>query len=148
MYMYNKIYREQSIPVIALWCPAFSNHGLKHFSLLQLLFDHLLCLPFKESCRTLEIYFSLFSGRIASYQFQFLCYFLSGCLYTPRPLIYRVALNDVTSLTTYRTHTRVSDTNICIYIYVVRTRGKAIIGMALQAIVRQNNNYNYNNRKL
>ena len=28
MYMYiNKIYREKSIPMIALWCPAFSNHG-------------------------------------------------------------------------------------------------------------------------
>ena len=23
----NKIYREISIPMIALWCPAFSNHG-------------------------------------------------------------------------------------------------------------------------
>ena len=23
----NKIYREKSIPMIALWCPAFSNHG-------------------------------------------------------------------------------------------------------------------------
>ena len=23
----NKIYREKSIPMTALWCPAFSNHG-------------------------------------------------------------------------------------------------------------------------
>ena len=23
----NKIYREKTIPMIALWCPAFSNHG-------------------------------------------------------------------------------------------------------------------------
>ena len=23
----NKIYREKSIPMSALWCPAFSNHG-------------------------------------------------------------------------------------------------------------------------
>ena len=42
--IYNKIYREKSISMIALWCPAFSNHGwlyqscLKHNSLLYLLF--------------------------------------------------------------------------------------------------------------
>ena len=34
----NKIYKEKSIPMIALWCPAFKNHGwlscLKHNSLL------------------------------------------------------------------------------------------------------------------
>ena len=24
---YNKIYREKSIPMTALWCPAFSYHG-------------------------------------------------------------------------------------------------------------------------
>ena len=23
----NKIYREKSIPMTALWCPTFSNHG-------------------------------------------------------------------------------------------------------------------------
>ena len=26
-YIDNKIYREKSIPMSALWCPAFSNHG-------------------------------------------------------------------------------------------------------------------------
>ena len=26
MYMYI-VYREKSIPMTALWCPAFSNHG-------------------------------------------------------------------------------------------------------------------------
>ena len=25
--MRNKIYREKSIPMTALWCPAFSDHG-------------------------------------------------------------------------------------------------------------------------
>ena len=24
---HNEIYREKSIPMTALWCPAFSNHG-------------------------------------------------------------------------------------------------------------------------
>ena len=24
---YNRIYREKRIPMTALWCPAFSNHG-------------------------------------------------------------------------------------------------------------------------
>ena len=55
--------------------------------------------------------------------------------YAPRPLIDRAPGNDVTSLTTYTTHTRVGDTRIYIiyniYIYIVRTRGKAIIGMAI-----------------
>ena len=27
IHSYNKIYREQSIPMTALWCPAFSYHG-------------------------------------------------------------------------------------------------------------------------
>ena len=41
-----------------------------------------------------------------------------------------------TCLTTYATHTREVDENIYnLYVYVVRTRGKAIIGMALRAIV-------------
>ena len=53
--------------------------------------------------------------------------------YAPRPLIDRAPGNDVTSLTTYTTHTRVGDTRKK-YIYIVRTRGKAIIGMALRAI--------------
>ena len=58
--------------------------------------------------------------------------------YAPRPLIDRAPGNDVTSLTTYTTHTRVGDTRI----YIVRTRGKAIIGMALRAIKRNvKNNY-------
>ena len=35
--------------------------------------------------------------------------------YAPRPLIDRAPGNDVTSLTTYTTHTRVGDTNIYIY---------------------------------
>ena len=26
-FIFNKIYREKSIPMSALWCPAFSNHG-------------------------------------------------------------------------------------------------------------------------
>ena len=40
----NKIYREKSIPMIALWCPTFSNQSwltfscMKHNILLQLLF--------------------------------------------------------------------------------------------------------------
>ena len=42
----------------------------------------------------------------------------------------------VTSLTTYTTHADVSDTRKKKYIYIVRTRGKAIIGMALRAIKR------------
>ena len=46
-----------------------------------------------------------------------------------KKLIDRAPRNDVTSLTT---HTRVSDTRI--YINILRTRGKAIIGMALRAI--------------
>ena len=50
--------------------------------------------------------------------------------YVPRPLI------DRTSLTMYTMHTHVSDTRIytVIYIIIVRTRGKAIIEMALWAI--------------
>ena len=52
----------------------------------------------------------------------------------PRPLIDRAPQNDATSLTTYTMHTHASDTNIYIYIYIVRTHVKAIIGMALRAI--------------
>ena len=26
-YIENKIYREKSIPMTALWCPAFNTHG-------------------------------------------------------------------------------------------------------------------------
>ena len=46
-------------------------------------------------------------------------------IYVPRPLIDRAPENDVTSLTMYTTHTRVSETNIytCIYIYI-KPRGK------------------------
>ena len=29
--MINKIYREKSIPMTALWCPAFSNHVMADF---------------------------------------------------------------------------------------------------------------------
>ena len=60
---------------------------------------------------------------------------MTAFFYAPRPLIDRAPGNDVTSLTTYTTHTRVGDTNIYIYnINIHRTRGKAIIGMALRAI--------------
>ena len=57
-------------------------------------------------------------------------------------LIDQAPENDVTSLTTYTTHTHASDTRIYIYIYINihRTRGKAIIGMALRAI--KTNHYN------
>ena len=40
-------YREKTIPMTALWCPALSNHWLT-----------LLSLPFKGPCRTLRIYIS------------------------------------------------------------------------------------------
>ena len=44
--------------------------------------------------------------------------------------------NDATSLTTYTTHTRASGhKNIYIYIYIDSTPWKAIIGMALRAII-------------
>ena len=52
--------------------------------------------------------------------------------YVPHPLIDRASGNDATSLTTYTTHTRASGHK---KIYIVRTRGKAIIGMALRAII-------------
>ena len=58
--------------------------------------------------------------------------------YTPRPLIDWPSQNDATSLTTYTMHTCTSDTNINVYkyIYIVRTRGKAIVEMALWAIIK------------
>ena len=52
-----------------------------------------------------------------------------------KKLIDRAPGNDTTSLTTYTTHTRTSGhKQKKIYIYIVRTHGKAIIGMALRAI--------------
>ena len=42
-----------------------------------------------------------------------------GFVYAPRPLIDRAPGNDATSLTTYTTHSRASDTNI--YIYYIYT---------------------------
>ena len=61
----NKIYREKSIPMTALWCPVFSNHGWLYHSgnttaYYSYYFDYLsylLSLPFKGHCRTLGIYF-------------------------------------------------------------------------------------------
>ena len=52
------------------------------------------------------------------------------------PLIDRTPWNSTTSLTTYTTLTRISDTNMytCLSIYINSTLWKAIIGMALQAI--------------
>ena len=67
------------------------------------------------------------SGRIAicsSFYVSYTVFFLLGSVeldraffYVPRPLIDRAPGNDVTSLTTYTTHTRVGDTRIYIYIY-------------------------------
>ena len=63
--IYNKIhvhvYREKSIPEIALRCPAFSNHGWLYYAwntsaYYSYHFDYLLSLPFKGPCRTLAIY--------------------------------------------------------------------------------------------
>ena len=45
--------------------------------------------------------------------------------YAPRPLIDQAPGNDATSLTTYTTHSRASDTNIYIYIYI-KPRGKQL----------------------
>ena len=45
--------------------------------------------------------------------------------YAPHPLIDQAPGNDATSLTTYTTHSRASDTNIHIYIYIyIKPRGK------------------------
>ena len=47
--------------------------------------------------------------------------------YAPRPLIDQAPGNDATSLTTYTTHSRASDTNIYIYIYIyIKPRGKQL----------------------
>ena len=40
--------------------------------------------------------------------------------YAPRSLIDRAPGNDATSLTTYTTHSRASDTNIIIYVIVIK----------------------------
>ena len=58
----NKIYREKTIPMTTLWCPAFSNHGSLYHArntaaYYSYNFDCLLSLPFKGPCRTLGIYF-------------------------------------------------------------------------------------------
>ena len=52
-----------SIPMTALWCPAFSNHGwLYHaWNTTAYYSYYLLSLPFKEPCRTWGL------GRIACY---------------------------------------------------------------------------------
>ena len=50
-------YREKSIPIIALWCPAFSNHGWNTTAYYSYYFDYLLSLLFKGPCRTLGIDF-------------------------------------------------------------------------------------------
>ena len=52
--------------------------------------------------------------------------------YAPDPLIDQVPRNDATSLTTYTTHPHAFDTKIYMYIYVVWSCGKAIIGMTIK----------------
>ena len=55
----NKIYREKSISMTALWRPAFSNHGFygNTSTYYSYYFDFLLSLLFKGSCGTLGLYF-------------------------------------------------------------------------------------------
>ena len=53
---------DKSIPLTALWCPSFSNHGWlyqawKTTAYYCYYFDYLLSWPFKGPCRTLGIYF-------------------------------------------------------------------------------------------
>ena len=46
--------------------------------------------------------------------------------YVPRPLIDQAPGNDATSLTTYTTHSRASDTNIYIYNIYIKPRGNQL----------------------
>ena len=76
-------------------------------------------LTFKGFCRTLEIYFRYNRLLLIPVSTKQLSFFLPAAIaelerafyYVPQPLT-KAPGNDATSLTTYTTHTRVSDTSI------------------------------------
>ena len=117
-----KVNKKKHIPMIALWCPAFTNHGwLSHgWSYYSYYFDYLLSLFFKGSFRTLS------SSFYVSYTSSFLPVSELECAfyYAPCWLIDCASWNNATSLTTYIMHSCICDTNkYNIYIYI-QPRGK------------------------
>ena len=115
----NKTNGGKSIPMIALWCPTFSNHV---WNTTYYYSDYLLFSLFRHSCRALGPRIAISSSFYVKLQAAF---FLLVCTPTAQVHILLCSIsinywlsprNDTTSLTMYTMYTCTSDTNIYIYI--------------------------------